>query len=103
MVLNAFALRSTDPKLLRSVEDPNGPANDEVIRQTLATFNLACPVIVGWGADSTVRQRSFEVLALIAAEGYDVACLGVTSAGYPRHPLYLRRDAERISYRGLVA
>jgi hypothetical protein len=97
VVLNAFALRSPHPAALRA-DQPVGPDNDQVIAAALA--GQAGPVIVAWGSDETLRRtgRDRAVLDLLHAAGVTPRCLGLTKGGYPRHPLYLRVDAEPVPY-----
>lgn len=45
-IVNLFALRATDPKALRSADDPIGPDNDDTIRRVTRD---ATRVIVAWG------------------------------------------------------
>jgi len=90
-VVNLFAYRASDPRVLRTVRDPVGRANRHQVRAALARAEL---VVLGWGA-STEGDRMFKV-----SHAY---CLGLTSAGQPRHPLYLRRDARPVPYRATPA
>lgn len=84
-VVNLFAWRATDPRELRLSEDPVGPANDEHI---LLASARAFRTIVAWGADPLAATRARAVYARLNAP----QALGLTKAGAPRHPLYLRRD-----------
>jgi len=92
-VVNAFALRSTDPAgLKRAVSaglDPVGPRNDGAIRRAAARSKT---VVVAWGSHATLLARDRAVRALLRDHPECVA-LGLTAAGLPRHPLYLRADA----------
>jgi hypothetical protein len=94
-VVNLFAYRATDPARLRalSLEDAIGPENDEHIadacRLTHDGFGI---VICAWGANET-RGRDREVLEIIRRQGVTPYALGVTKAGHPRHPLYLKKTA----------
>lgn len=99
VVLNAFALRATDPKVLRGHPDPVGPDNDQVIAAVLCA-GQAGPVIVAWGSDETMRRsgRADQLVALLHTGGFEPQCLGKTTAGHPRHPLYVRGDTEPIPY-----
>lgn len=91
-VVNLFALRSTDPAALHHVADPVGPDNDDVIAKAFADAEL---IVAGWGSFPMVQPRSFRIAELAAAAGKKLHCLGVTKNGHqPRHPLYLRGDAE---------
>jgi hypothetical protein len=97
-VLNAFALRSPNPVALKGGQ-PVGPDNDRVIAAVLAAGGPG-PVIVAWGSDETLVRtgRDLAVLDLLHAAGVTPRCLGLTKEGYPRHPLYLRRDADPVPY-----
>ncbi|WP_047890963.1 DUF1643 domain-containing protein, partial [Micromonospora sp. RV43] len=87
LVLNLFALRSTDPKALYGHPDPVGPDNDRVIAEhfTLAADPLGL-VVAAWGTHGALHDRSRHVDALLRARGVRPLCLGVTRAGFPRHP-----------------
>jgi hypothetical protein len=89
VVVNLFALRSTDPRVLRRHPDPAGPDNDRHILEYCRPGRL---VIAGWGAHGRLRDRDRAVLALLSAARVDLRCLGTTAGGSPRHPLYLSRD-----------
>ena len=86
LVLNAYGLRSIDPKVLRGHPDPIGPSNDAVIAERLAA--PAARVVVAWGAHAE-PDRARHVAELICAAGHRPACLGRTKTGAPRHPLYV--------------
>jgi hypothetical protein len=94
IVYNIFALRSTDPKALYSMEDPVGPANNQYIQDALAADEHM--FIAGWGNHGNLNGRSEEVREMM--RGYDVKCLGLTGKGEPKHPLYLRADTPLVSY-----
>jgi Uncharacterized protein conserved in bacteria len=49
IMLNAYALRSTDPKGLWTVDDPAGPECDEFLRGGISN---ASRIICCWGANS---------------------------------------------------
>ena len=97
IVVNLFALRSTDPKTLTSDPDPVGPSTDEFIRQAVMPWSV---VVAAWGAHQMTAPRAAEVLAIIEERQSGIGCLGVTKAGHPRHPLYVRGDAELTEYEG---
>ena len=81
-IVNLFAIRSTDPKLLKTVRDPIGRKNDVTIRRVA---RRASRIVVAWGASGAFQNRGEDVTALLI----DPYCLGVTARGEPRHPLYL--------------
>lgn len=85
-VMNIFAWRETDPRLLRAAADPVGPENDRLLLEALP---WADTVIAGWGVHGEHLGRGPQVEALLRATGAEVHCLGLSKAGHPRHPLYI--------------
>lgn len=86
VVVNLFGLRSTDPRALLHHHDPVGRHNDAFVRQATSR---ASTVIAAWGAAGVTGGRSQEVTDALTARGVRLHCLGRTSTGQPRHPLYL--------------
>ena len=80
---NLFALRATNPRTLREVEDPVGPRNDLWLKRLADEASL---VVAAWGTRGRLGGRDAAVLPLLG----QVSCLGVTQQGDPRHPLYVR-------------
>ncbi len=80
LIANLFALRSTDPGMLREAPSPVGPQNDVVL--SLAQ-RFSEQTICGWGAHGCRRDR---VRRRLKRPLYH---LGLTRGGQPRHPLYL--------------
>lgn len=91
-IINLFAYRATKPAALRTAGDPVGPENDETIRRVTQSAPL---VVTAWGAKGRLFGRSKQVTLMLT----NPMCLGVTKKGEPRHPLYVRRDAELRSFR----
>lgn len=89
-VVNLYAYRATEPADLWRAGDPVGPDNDRHIYEGVAGHE----VVVAWGAHGK-PERIAQVLDLIAsAPAADKPhALGLTKAGQPRHPLYLRGDS----------
>ncbi|MFG1846697.1 DUF1643 domain-containing protein [Micromonospora carbonacea] len=98
LVLNCFALRSTDPAALKTHPDPVGPDNDAVIVDWLG--RLSGPVVAAWGVHATYRGRDAQVADLVRAAGRPLVCLGVTKGGQPRHPLYVPASTPLTPWRG---
>jgi hypothetical protein len=90
VVVNLYALRSTDPRGLWKASDPVGPYNDDHLAAAAEDAELAgSPLVAAWGAHAK-PERVAQVLQL---PGMDrLTALGVTKSGAPRHPLYLRAD-----------
>ena len=93
IVTNLFAYRSTNPHLLTTASDPVGPDTDAWI---LRAVQAAHQTIVAWGTHGAIHGRQAQVLALLA--GHSLYALGLSRAGFPRHPLYLPRTARPILY-----
>jgi hypothetical protein len=83
VMLNLFAFRATDPRVMKAEPDPIGVDNDTWI---VKECSLAHTVVAAWGAHGTFRGRAADVLAILARP---LSCLGTTNGGQPRHPLYL--------------
>ncbi len=90
-VTNIFAFRATDPKVMRSADDPVGPANDAAIRDSLT---WADAVICAWGNHGLHRDRGAEVEAMLRGSGAMLHQLGLTGRGQPKHPLYIGYDRQ---------
>lgn len=88
-VVNLYAYRATDPKHLLAVEDPVGPMDNTVIRETLlAARAMRSPVIGAWGVNARADRVS-EFVTIADECRVPLHCLGITKSGMPRHPLYV--------------
>ncbi len=85
-VVNLFAYRTPFPAVLRRAPDPVGRDNDAVLVEITRQADL---VVVGWGNGGRWLGRDLAVRRLLGRR--EVACLGLTRLGQPRHPLYLPR------------
>lgn len=85
-VTNIFAYRATDPKAMRSVDDPIGPDNDSAI---LESVSWADAVVCAWGNHGLHRNRGQAVEAVLRTAGAPLNHFGLTGQGQPRHPLYV--------------
>jgi hypothetical protein len=94
-IVNLHALCATDPRELRNHPDPVGAGNDEFIMQACSD---ARTVVAAWGVHGILQDRAGEVTGMLAAAGIPLWCLGVTSGGQPKHPLYIRGDAPLVPY-----
>jgi hypothetical protein len=96
IVVNLFAYRATDPRILRSVDDPIGSRNNGTIQ---AHCLSAQRIVAAWGIHGSLADRAQHVLRFL----HQPYCLGVTKRGSPRHPLYLAaRTRLRIYPRSLT-
>ena len=95
VILNTFALRSTDPRQLKEVDDPVGPENDWHIALWAISVSQC---MVGWGTHGSYKQRGESVVYMLRRWGVDPYCLGATKHGYPKHPLYLKNSLEPVPF-----
>lgn len=91
VVVNLFALVSTDPKGLRAVKHPIGPDNDRAIERAWLD---AEHFIAAWGkVGGDYHDRVSDVLANLADrvswKHGKLQCLRTTKEGHPQHPLYV--------------
>jgi hypothetical protein len=83
IVVNLFALRSADPKVLRVTQrDPVGQHNNTVIHNACAPGTT---VIAAWGAGGTLHDRDKEIMTWLDTRL--IATLGLTANRSPKHPL----------------
>jgi hypothetical protein len=89
-VVNLFAFRSASPQVLRIVSDPIGPANDAWILRLAHDADL---VVAAWGVGVGVGLAGgyCDRATMVTSKVGGLYCLGRTSDGSPRHPLYVRR------------
>jgi len=85
-VLNIFAYRATDPRVMRAAADPVGPENDAAI---LAALPWADRVICAWGTHGAHLGRGPTVAAMLRRADASLWHLGLSKAGHPKHPLYI--------------
>lgn len=98
VMLNLFALRATDPKVMKAHGNPVGPDNDLFLKQQFC----ACAItIAAWGVHGRHLDRAEAVLDLL---GGPLWCVGTTKGGFPRHPLYVlgSQDPQAYEWREMV-
>ena len=86
VVVNLFALRATDPRELVTAEDPWGPDNGLYVDYWVTASKI---VVAAWGGSYPKQRASTAEVALHDLRDAGAQCLGHTSKGDPRHPLYL--------------
>lgn len=96
-IINLFAVRSPDPAVLRANADPIGPDNDAAILECAREVD---DIVVAWGSHGSLYHRRDVVLDMLRAmeRAPRLYCLGVTSSGEPRHPLYIADAASLIPF-----
>jgi hypothetical protein len=104
IVVNLFAMVSTDPKLLRTcADDPVGPHNDATWSAWLDTImqHPANKVVLAWGAQPVPQKAEQAALFLNRCDmrGLKPACLGRSKiTADPRHPLMLSYETKLERY-----
>jgi len=91
-VVNLFAYRSKDPKVLRDTEEFIGTGNDNYISEAFARARI---VVAAWGASKVSEHRGLDVLLNSTRNLY---YLGQTKQGGPRHPLYVSSSQSILRY-----
>lgn len=88
-VTNIFALRATDPKVMKSHPEPVGMANIILIENVAKE---ADEIVCGWGDHGLHRERGDHVELMLRNAGLTskLHALQLNSSGQPSHPLYLK-------------
>lgn len=82
-MLNLFAYRTTNPRVLWEVKEPIGNGNDDYIKR----YSDGCDkVICAWGNNGDFMQRGKSILQYVPNAHY----LKLNKSGQPSHPLYLK-------------
>lgn len=88
IVVNLFALRSTDPKYLYADRDPTGGRYND--RAIIGAARGADKIVLGWGNHGDLHGRGEFVKAMLAEWTPGKAhYLAMNNSGHPAHPLYL--------------
>lgn len=85
-IINLFAFRATKPRDLLGAADPVGEGNDDTIKALTASAHR---VVGAWGSHGRLLGRGRQVAGWLPR----AVCLGHTSRGEPRHPLYIPTTA----------
>lgn len=97
-VANLYALRATDPKALKLVNDPCGIGNRDALQEIAGDAKAYdVPLVCAWGAHGTILS-TYSACDELKRGGAQLVCLGKTKDGFPRHPLYVRGDAPLIPF-----
>lgn len=96
-VVNLYALRATDPIMIRRHVDPVGPENDwHLAKAAELAAKHGWPIVAAWGALAKPERVAW-VTAFPGMERLEA--LVVNHDGSPGHPLYLPGDSVRRSWR----
>jgi hypothetical protein len=91
-IVNAFALRSTDPAALYEVEDPIGDGNgDAILCAAKTAIDSLGIVLCGWGSHvpKVVAYAHDCLIEMLENERTPLCALKLNQDGTPQHPLYL--------------
>ena len=91
-VVNLFAFRATDPRILLRLQDkdePYGVRNQAVVERSAADAGL---IVCAWGAHGGHLGQDQTILGWLDRVGKPLHTLGFTKGGQPRHPLMLSYD-----------
>jgi hypothetical protein len=95
-VVNLFAYRTSDPRMLMRARNPIGEENDAFI---LEGCQRSSTIVLAWGNHGKHLDRSNSVISdLVRQTTQDLVCLGTTKEGFPRHPLYVKRTTDLTPY-----
>lgn len=95
VMTNLFTIRTKDPAIMRAEPQPVGQGNDDVL---VGIANRAGLVLAAWGVHGGHQGRAAAVFRRLRKEGRTIKSLGTTMDGFPRHPLYVRKDKQPIPY-----
>ncbi len=93
VMTNIFALRATDPKVMIAHKSPVGNDNDKALQDIARNAGI---IICAWGIHGAHMGRGSIVSSLLNQR--ELMCLGTTNKGYPKHPLYLKKDKKPEKY-----
>lgn len=96
-VLNLFAWRSTDPRVLPTLDDPVGPENLNWIAEVTSRAETKL-VVCAWGKDGAIRGQGDRVKDELKTIGVEAWCLGLNGDGSPVHPLYQPNTAQLVRF-----
>jgi hypothetical protein len=95
VVVNLFALCSTNPERLRTHADPVGRYNPLFVRQAVKQADL---VVAAWGGGGVLGNWGVDMARSLHEAGVHLKAFKFTSTGQPGHPLYLPKGAALQPY-----
>lgn len=94
IVINLYALRSTDPQALWASQDPVGVLNNVYLYEIA---DRAKHVVCAWGKNAK-SDRVKQVVKILESRDIILKCLGVNKDNSPKHPLYLAKNSKIIEW-----
>lgn len=92
---NIFAIRATDPRVMRAATDPEGPENEAAI---LSGATWADQIICAWGTHGAHREQGPRIEAALRATARPLFHLGLSKHGHPKHPLYISYTQQPLEW-----
>ena len=110
--VNLFGLRATDPRELMKHHDPVGSENKGAWQDAIQTAidhhrtlptpfsdpEYFVPFVCAWGAGGRFMDQDLAALEWLSIFPVRKLALEFTKGGDPRHPLYIKRDAQPSSF-----
>ncbi|UJX46613.1 DUF1643 domain-containing protein [Xanthobacter sp. YC-JY1] len=99
-VLNLFAYRATEPRQLLALthdQDPVGEHNSRAFQSVLSPSRTLGTIVCAWGAHGAHLGQDETALGWLGSRLR--FALGLTKAGHPKHPLYVKGDAALVEFR----
>ncbi len=111
--VNLFGVIATNPQKLSSCSDPVGEKNqaywereigrvwgqgEKLMRTT--RYRYTPKVLCAWGAWGGYMDQDKTAWRWLDALGVKTLCLGTTREYFPKHPLYLPKNARLVPYCG---
>lgn len=96
-VVNLFAVRSTDPRILYRAADPIGQGNLDAILDEAGKADL---IVAAWGnhGGGKLKNQGQAVRRMLLKDGRVLHHLGLTKQGQPTHPLYQPKNAALVAW-----
>lgn len=108
VMLNLFPYRSTDPVTMKKAVNQlprwlwrNEIAlnRDTIWKECYDTTGSGGAILAAWGNHGSFRGESHRIMEPIKPY-HDIACLGLTKSGEPRHPLYVPMLTKPVPFSG---
>lgn len=94
LMLNIFAFRATDPRVMKMQNDPVGPENTVEFLASQVLLHDG-PAVAAWGKHGAFRGRGPEVAQALAGK---LMCLRMNGDGSPEHPLYVPYEIKPVQF-----
>lgn len=97
VMLNLFAYRATDPRVMKAHKDPVGGFNDFFIAVSAGNSSA---ILCAWGSHGGHLSRNINVVRMLKQAGHaeKLHCLKLTAEGHPSHPLYIPANTRPLLY-----